>query len=89
MNVKKRSMQTIADRKLNTIASIAQLENEEMLSFIEQLLTKQGSVDWATTLSPEERSDLEEGLADMEAGRTVDYDPVKNQNENGLSLYQI
>ena len=82
-------MQTIADRKLNTIASIAQLENEEMLSFIEQLLTKQGSVDWATTLSPEERSDLEEGLADMEAGRTVDYDPVKNQNENGLSLYQI
>lgn len=57
-------MQTIADRKLNTIASIAQLENEEMLSFIEQLLTKQGYVDWATTLSPEERSDIEEGLAD-------------------------
>lgn len=57
-------MQTIADRKLNTIASIAQLENEEMLSFIEQLLTKQGSVDWATTLSPKERSDIEEGLAD-------------------------
>lgn len=68
-------MQTIADRKLNTIASIAQLENEELLSFIEQLLTKQGSVDWAITLSPEERSDIEEGLKDMEAGRTVDYEP--------------
>jgi len=66
-------MQTIADRKLNTIASIAQLENEELLSFIEQLLAKQGAVDWVTTLSPEERSDIEEGLRDMEAGRTVDY----------------
>ncbi len=68
-------MQTIADRKLNTIASIAQLENEELLSFIEQLLTKQGSVDWATTLSPEERSDIEEGLSDMEAGRTKNFLP--------------
>lgn len=72
-------MQTIADRKLNTIATIAQLENEELLSFIEQLLTKQGTVDWATTLSPEERSDIEEGLRDMEAGRTVDYDAFMEQ----------
>lgn len=72
-------MQTIADRKLNTIASIAQLENEELLSFIEQLLIKQGTVDWATMLSPEERSDIEEGMTDMEAGRTVDYDTFKEQ----------
>lgn len=72
-------MQTIADRKLNTIASIAQLENEELLSFIEQLLIKQGTVDWATMLSPEERSDIEEGMMDMEAGRTVDYDTFKEQ----------
>ncbi|MFM9949937.1 MAG: hypothetical protein ACKV1O_18520 [Saprospiraceae bacterium] len=66
-------MQTIAGRKLNAIASIAQLENEELLSFIEQLLAKQGYVDWATTLSPEEHSDIEEGLKDMDADRTVDY----------------
>lgn len=72
-------MQTIADRKLNTIASIAQLENEELLSFIEQLLTKQGAEDWAIMLSPEERSDIEEGLRDMEAGRTVDYDTFMEQ----------
>ena len=68
-------MQTIADLKLNTIASIAQLENEELLSFIEQLLAKHPPVDWATALSPEERSDIEKGLKDMEAGRIVDYEP--------------
>jgi len=79
MKAKTQSMQTIADRKLNTIASIAQLENEELLSFMEQLLTKQGLVDWATTLSPEERADIEEGLADMETGRIVDYDAFMEQ----------
>ncbi|MFM9949431.1 MAG: hypothetical protein ACKV1O_15955 [Saprospiraceae bacterium] len=78
-------MQTLADRKLNTIASITRLEDEELLSLIEQLLAKPKLEDWADSLTLKERTDLEEGLRDLQAGKTQDFETFMEQMNRKFS----
>ncbi|HFA49632.1 MAG TPA: hypothetical protein ENJ95_11520 [Bacteroidetes bacterium] len=70
--------QTISDRKLRAIELITKLENEDLLTLIEELL-QQSEVqgDWANNLSDKERNDISEGLSDLDAGRAVGYETFK------------
>ena len=72
---------TIADRKLRTIELITRLEDEDLLSVVEELLQKSSEYegDWATDISEEDKSSILEGLEDLEKGRKVDYDDFKER----------
>jgi hypothetical protein len=65
---------TFSDRKLHTISLLAQLEDEEILILIELLLMETAKGDWADSLSKQDQADIAEGLADLEAGNTEDFD---------------
>lgn len=62
------------ERKLLFIQRLTQLEDEELFAVIEQLLLNAEEGDWADTLSNQERADIQEGLLDLNAGRTETYD---------------
>ncbi len=65
---------TFSDRKLHTISLLAQLEDEELLVLIELLLLETAKGDWADSLSDREQADIVEGLADLKAGNTENFD---------------
>jgi hypothetical protein len=65
---------TLAERKLHTIELITKLEDDSMLDVIEQLLSEEAQEDWAHQLTDQEKADLQEGLNDLDAGRTEDYE---------------
>lgn len=64
---------TLAERKLHTIELITKLEDDSMLDVIEQLLSEEEE-DWAQQLTDQERANIEEGLNDLDTGRTEDYE---------------
>ena len=72
---------TIADRKLRTIELITRLEDEDLLSVVEELLQKSSEFegDWGTDISEKDKSSILEGLEDLEKGRKVDYDDFKER----------
>jgi predicted transcriptional regulator len=45
-----------------------------MLDVIEQLLLEEAQEDWAYQLNDQEKAALQEGLDDLDAGRTEDYE---------------
>jgi hypothetical protein len=59
---------TISERKVHTIELLAQLEDENLLTLIESLLTAAQDGDWADSLTEKEHADIAEGLSDLEAG---------------------
>ncbi|MFN0215868.1 MAG: hypothetical protein ACKVT2_16540 [Saprospiraceae bacterium] len=65
---------TISERKVHTIELLARLEDENLLTLIESLLTESQQGDWADSLSEKEHSDIAEGLSDLEAGNVESYD---------------
>jgi len=65
---------TLAERKLHTIELITKLQDDSMLDVIEQLLSEETQEDWAHQLSDQEKADLQEGLEDLDAGKTEDYE---------------
>ena len=72
----------MAVRKLHAIELIAQLENEDLLTLIEQLLSREGegdSADWAESLSDQGKADIQEGISDLDAGRSVSYEDFKQE----------
>lgn len=64
---------TLAERKLHTIELITKLEDDSMLDVIEQLLSEEED-DWAQQLTDQERVNIQEGLNDLDAGKTEDYE---------------
>lgn len=69
---------SLADRKLKVVQLIANLENENLLDYIELLLEQsEEKEDWAHHLSDKEKADIQEGLSDLKAGRSVPYETFK------------
>ena len=62
---------TLSDRKLHAIELISKLEDESLLTIIEGLLVDNDGTDWALELSKADRESIEQGLADLENGRTI------------------
>lgn len=61
-------------RKMNVISWLTHLNNEEILSKIEKL--KEGEPDWWDLIGDDEKSEIEQGLSDIEAGRTKTHSQV-------------
>ena len=70
---------TFEKRKLSSLALLAKLENEELFSLIEQLLESNKQDDWALQLSEQDKVEIEDGLKDIEEGRTEDYKDFQNR----------
>ncbi len=70
---------TLADRKLQTIELLTKLKDEELLFLIEQLLIAETVGDWALALTEQQHSDIREGLSDLDAGRSEDYEAFQER----------
>lgn len=72
------------ERKQHTIELLHKLEDETKLFLIEQVLSE-ADEDWAIHLSDQERADIQEGLHDLEAGRTEDYESFTQRMQHKFS----
>jgi hypothetical protein len=64
----------IETRKLNLINWISRLNNEEMISKIEHL--QDNEKDWWDLIDEQEKSEIEQGLAEIERGETKTHQEV-------------
>jgi hypothetical protein len=69
----------VANRKLETFNRLALLDDDAMFLLILQLLKGDKEQDWAESLTPTQKSDLEEGLADARAGRVENYEAFERK----------
>jgi hypothetical protein len=63
---------TLESRKLQLIERLAATKNEAIIQQLEVLLLEEA--DWWDELTEKEKADLQEGLADLENGRTETYE---------------
>jgi len=63
---------TLESRKLQLIERLAATQDEVIVQQLEVLLLH--AEDWWDQLTEEEKADLQEGLADLESGRTETYE---------------
>jgi len=73
---------SIALRKLQAIELITKLENEDLLTLIEQLLTGEeasDNADWADSLSEQEKASINKGLKELDEGKRISYDDFKKE----------
>ena len=75
---------TLAERKLHTIELITKLEDDAMLLVVEQLLLAEGN-DWAQQLTDHEKAAIQEGLDDLDAGKTEDYEAFMQRMQQKFS----
>ena len=78
---------SLATRKLQAIELITKLENEDLLTFIEQLLIGEKAepeTDWANSLSNKEKASIQRGLDDLDKGRSVNYEVFKEKMKTRL-----
>ena len=69
-------------RKLQAIELITKLENEDLLTLIEQLLIGEeasDNTDWADELSEGEKASIRKGLDELNSGKKVNYDDFKKE----------
>lgn len=64
--------------KLELIKIIAETEDVSLIKSLKKLLKKEKN-DWWDELSDEQKADIEEGIADADAGRVVSYKSVMSK----------
>jgi len=70
----------IQTEKQNLMEWISKLEDESIIEDIKSLKENSSNwKDWWSDLSEEEKKGIEEGLRDIEEGRTYTYEQVKNE----------
>ncbi len=72
----------IETRKVSIISWITSLSDEEILSKIESLQNTE--TDWWDMISNEEKSEIEEGLTEIEKGETKTHDEVMSKYKKWL-----
>lgn len=64
--------------KLELIKFIAETEDVSLIKSFKKLLKKEKK-DWWEDLTDEQKADIEEGIADADAGRVVSYESVMSK----------
>ncbi|MCD4695453.1 MAG: hypothetical protein K8S16_04350 [Bacteroidales bacterium] len=72
----------IETRKVSIISWITHLNDEEILSKIESL--QQSEPDWWDLISDEEKSEIEQGLGEIERGELKTHDMVMEKYKKWL-----
>ena len=67
----------IETRKVSIISWIANINDERVLSKIEDI--QDSEPDWWDLISNEEKSEIEQGLAEIERGETVTHEEVMSK----------
>lgn len=88
---------SINDLRTELIREVLQLEDKSLLSealdylkkltshpAINQVATPAGKQEWWDQISAEERQAIDAGLADIESGRTISHDEMKQRYERLL-----
>ena len=65
------STSEIKETKSNLIAWINQLSDSKMLTFLDGLRNTKSEHDWWDDLSDSQKQEINEGIADAEAGRVI------------------
>ena len=72
----------IETRKVSIISWIAHLNDESILSKIEGI--QNAEPDWWDLISGKERSEIEQGLAEVETGETKTHEDVMSKHKKWL-----
>lgn len=72
----------IEARKVSVISWITHLSDEKILSKIESL--QNNELDWWDLISNEEKSEIEQGLAEIERGETKTHEEVMSKYKKWL-----
>lgn len=71
--------QNFAFRKLNLIKKLTELQNEDLFEVLEQLLNVEDEGDWGKGLTEKDRVNIEQGLKDIEEGKTITLEEFNEQ----------
>ncbi|MFD2144581.1 hypothetical protein [Mucilaginibacter antarcticus] len=77
------SIAEIKQTKTNLIAWIEQLSDTKMLSVLESIKNSKTNGDWWEDLSVSQRENIDDGIRDVEEGRTVSSTEFWNRLKNG------
>ena len=72
MTIEATAPRTLESRKLHLIERLTAIENEIIVQQLEVLLLE--GEDWWDEMTEKEKAELQEGLADLEHGRTEAYE---------------
>ncbi len=65
----------IAVKKVELIEWLTRLQDKDLIKKVEGL-RKEAEADWWDSLTPEQKEDIEAGVADLDAGRKKDFKKV-------------
>jgi len=66
--------------KLELIEWLSRLEDNDTIEYLKIVKdTRLGNKDWWDDLSEEQKAGIERGLNDIDQGRTISHDEVKNK----------
>ncbi|SFL49574.1 hypothetical protein [Proteiniphilum acetatigenes] len=65
--------------KLELIEWLARLEDEEVIRYLKIVKDSERDHDWWNDLSDEQKAGIERGLKDIDEGRTVPHEEVKQR----------
>lgn len=71
---------SIHTEKLHLMKLILETENPKVLESIKNIFSKEGKVDFWSTLTNEQKLEIESGIADFANDDTVDYDVVMSKH---------
>jgi hypothetical protein len=71
-------------QKLDLIHWITELQDSTMLDTLEVIKNQSAQEDWWNSISVAEKTSIEKGLSDIQAGRTVSHSEVKKRYEKWL-----
>ena len=77
------SIAEIKQTKLNLIAWIEQLSDTSTLAFLEGLKESKSDQDWWDNITESQRQNINEGIKDVEEGRTISSNEFWKQLKNG------
>lgn len=75
---------SVADQKLNLIARIAQLEDQDVLEAINQLINFEEKITETYSVSEPERIAIERGLRDLDEGQTFTSEAAEQKIQEWL-----
>tara|TARA_R110002124_G_scaffold286766_1_gene468625 strand:- start:364 stop:585 length:222 start_codon:yes stop_codon:yes gene_type:complete len=64
----------IQAEKIELVKMLLNTDNPKIIQSIKQIFKKEKSVDIWDELSPEQKAEIKQGIADIENGKVTDYD---------------
>lgn len=83
INIKEMSTAELNKKKLELIAWINRLSDENIIEFLDSLKSSEANEDWWDELSTSQKQLVEKGIADIERGNVISSSHFWNKLKNG------